>query len=1287
MPLGFLGITLISDTIAEFLFGAVFIGGLVNTVAAPLGGKFQEWLQSLTRGRNHDIENAMVMAFDCAVASIYKEWDAKYAAQVSDSERNAASIRQTALRRDARKILFGETGGLTDAAIRRLLTPVSDQLADIDAVAISAARQQVNARLCAQIDEYVRSQPTLQNLLHERLLEKLILYFREMFKENDRVFKALTIDGIQDVQAHIAAVQRSLQEMMQANLPETQQAAWQRIFEAGLDKYSEIWIAQATELQERLAELDAWKATVRPELKRIERTIMRGLRKVLTGVDEVKTEVQASAQDVKKLLVLTTETRELLRQEVESARQQERAASQYRAVTPPKFVGDRKDVHLFVGRADCLQQLAAEVRAQTTHLILITGMGGMGKTWLATKFCEQIEQAGYRLPAASPSETDLPVRGIVFIGQSDMATLTIDTLFAELAQILSAEEAQRLVPLLRDDRLSVALKTERLLACLRDDVTLLVLDNFETLLDETRIRDAAVQQFLEIVCSRTHRLTVMITSRANVALEALSGCGAPLVLKNGLEPTEGAAFLRQIGGRNPHSQIARAADAELTALSQAVHGIPLALNSLAGFLQAHSRLTLAALLQDAARFEAFRAHDAEKGLARLLQAQYEGLSAEACFALQVLAVYNAPVTPLAVRYLLPASEVETVLDDLAGSYFLAQHYPETDTFDLHPLVQTMAYAQIPDDDDDDQPWTKAALHARAADFYAEFQRPKEEWHDLPDVQPHLDEIEQRINAGEYNRAARIVEQIDFDYLQVWGYSQLVAELREGLLDRLTDEELIEDNYGGLARVYGDLGREKAAIPLYEQAIEIARKRADRKGEARWLGSLGAALRLLDEYDRAFECLTAALVIDREIGEKHYEERDVGNLGLVYYAKDEYERTKELYLQALALSREILYERGEGQNLDLLGSLYVQLGKIEQAMECFTQALAIVQKLHDRGRECSVLNSLGGLYEKLGRPEQSLECYTRALAIAQEIGDKFHETNSLLNLGWRSAAEGNFDQALAYYTQSLTIAHESGNRQGESRAMDALGNAYKSLGKLEMAEEYYFRSLIIDREIGNKSDEGFMLSRLGDLHEILGKQEQAMECQRQALAIAQEIGEKRLECSIYRSFGVTYCHSGEFEQALAYHQQVLAIDREIGDKLNEEGDLCNLGDVYVTMGNLAEGITYATQALAIAQAMGLKADASESLDNLGRAYRQLGDLERAKEYHTQSLALGREVGNKRLEALFAWNFGLVYAQSEDYARAAELMQLRVDYERRIGHPQAETHAEELASIGQHLDRKV
>jgi hypothetical protein len=73
------------------------------------------------------------------------------------------------------------------------------------------------------------------------------------------------------------------------------------------------------------------------------------------------------------------------------------------------------------------------------------------------------------------------------------------------------------------------------------------------------------------------------------------------------------------------------------------------------------------------------------------------------------------------------------------------------------------------------------------------------------------------------------------------------------------------------------------------------------------------------------------------------------------------------------------------------------------------------------------------------------------------------------------------------------------------------------------------------------------------------------------------------------------------------------------------------------------------------------------------------VRRAVELYEQALAVHREIGDRQGEAIASWDLGLAYERLGDLARAASLMQVTVDYERAIGHPDADKHARGLAQV--------
>ena len=215
---------------------------------------------------------------------------------------------------------------------------------------------------------------------------------------------------------------------------------------------------------------------------------------------------------------------------------------------------------------------------------------------------------------------------------------------------------------------------------------------------------------------------------------------------------------------------------------------------------------------------------------------------------------------------------------------------------LHPLDREYARARLPAGDPGDSltAFTLTGLQARAADYYAQIRTPRQSWRTLEDVRPQLAEFELRCATGDYDTAATVLRDIDFDYLQTWGHYRTLVELHGRIHGRIADPTLNANHLGNLGICHHKLGEYRRAIDLHSQALAIARETGDRAGESADLGNLGICHFSLGEYRRAIDLHTQALAIARETGDRAGEGADLGNLGICHYSLGEYRRAIDLY---------------------------------------------------------------------------------------------------------------------------------------------------------------------------------------------------------------------------------------------------------------------------------------------------------------------------------------------------------------------------------------------------------
>ena len=140
---------------------------------------------------------------------------------------------------------------------------------------------------------------------------------------------------------------------------------------------------------------------------------------------------------------------------------------------------------------------------------------------------------------------------------------------------------------------------------------------------------------------------------------------------------------------------------------------------------------------------------------------------------------------------------------------------------------------------------------------------------MDDLSAPLAEFELRYEAGDFDDAARVLLEIDFNYLMVWGHNQVVAHMHERLKGKISEPSLKHSSIGNLGTVYYHLKEFEKAVGALETAIKINPVYAEAYNQ------LGVALTESGKYDKALIALTEAIRLSSEKAVFYY------NLGYLY----------------------------------------------------------------------------------------------------------------------------------------------------------------------------------------------------------------------------------------------------------------------------------------------------------------------------------------------------------------------------------------------------------------------
>jgi tetratricopeptide (TPR) repeat protein len=689
-------------------------------------------------------------------------------------------------------------------------------------------------------------------------------------------------------------------------------------------------------------------------------------------------------------------------------------------------------------------QIGKFLNDESLRLMTVVGRGGVGKTAMVCRLLRSLE--GGQLPDGGGA---LTVDGIVYLSAARSFHRTnLPDLYAGLTKLLPDETVKQLDSVYRNPQTTTRAIMEALVETFPNGRTVVLLDNFEDMLavETGEIKDAELNDALRALLELPpHGLKIIITTRVAPGGLALvqPGLQRRLDLDTGLEHPFAETILRAMDADGKVG-LRDAPDTLLSKARERTRGYPRALEHLFGILSADRDTSLQDILDNTKQFLP------EQVVSVLVGEAFSRLGLTAQRVMQALAIYRYPVPPAAVDFLLqphvPGIDSGRVLSRLVNMQFARR---DAGRYYLHQVDRDYAMSRIAEGDPGDReaevpPLTRYALRHRAAEWFKLSRKPREAWKTLTDLASQISEFELRCEGGDFDTAAAVLLEFDYDYLLLWGHYRLMSELHEPLQGKIADPGLAAASVGNLGTAYYRMGQVRRATSCYQQALHLAREQKNRTSEGTWLGNLGGCL------------------------------FDLGQMaGAVDY-----------FTQALAISGEVADRKGEATAKGNLATCYAEIGQIAKSAELREQVLSIDREIGDREDEAFDLRILGSTYGKLGRFAEALQCCRDALAAAQHIGYRLVEADSHANMGELCVSQDNWVEAARDFEQAIEIADDIGNTELSKSARESLALVNVHQDNLAVAREMVEAARKCDIPLRNHSTSamlGVVALRQGDMN--------------------------------------------------------------------------------------------------------------------------------------------------------------------------------------------------------------
>jgi predicted ATPase/class 3 adenylate cyclase len=673
----------------------------------------------------------------------------------------------------------------------------------------------------------------------------------------------------------------------------------------------------------------------------------------------------------------------------------------------------------FIGRHEPLQQLAQRL-SEGVRLLSLIGIGGIGKTRLATHF-------GWR-----------------WLGE-----FTGGVWFCDLSQARSLHGIAHAVakglelPLGRRDAFE---DIGRALASRGH--CLVILDNFEQV-----ARHAG--QVLSPWLDRAREAQFLVTTR-----EVLGLPGEEVMNLAPLQAGESVAMFMQraVAAVRDFRPTVEDSDA-IEPLVRLLDGLPLAIELSAVRVRVMTPRMLLARMDE--RFQLLAASGARRDRQATLRNTFDWswdlLSPAEKAALAQLSVFDGGFTLAAVESVLsvalqPAVWVVDLVQALVEKSLVRKL--DTTRFALLRSVQEYAAEHLvtPGRFEGSGPAALAQAQARHWGYYAAF----DEAAALADAGADADNLaiacRRAAAAGQASIAVNALAAL-WLVLRMTGPFRAAIELAQlvGPLPTLQerDQALLDLVVGGASYLLGDQTVARARL---EAGLLHAENAKDPALQVRLLCALGDLRMTVGELELASLALLQAQQGARKLYDARLEYVVLSGLGALAFEQGELATARGHYEAALALAERAHDSRWMGGLLSNLGAVAYSEGRLDDAGRLYLHALTLVGNVGDRRWEGGARCNLALLHHEQGRNELALEQFEAALTMSRELGHAQLECTVLCNLGIVHEALGQLELARTRHEAALAAVTALGDRRSEGQFRGYLGLVYAKLGHIGQARD-------------------------------------------------------------------------------------------------------------------------------------------------------------------------------------------------------------------------------------------
>lgn len=792
----------------------------------------------------------------------------------------------------------------------------------------------------------------------------------------------------------------------------------------------------------------------------------------------------------------------------------------------------------FIGREAELAEIIRLLLDPGCRLLTLLGPGGIGKTRLAMQAAEEMAQ----LPQVRGFSDGIFYIPLFHLTASDSLVPAIS-----LGLGLSLNTDERIAAALTDPK-------SQLLDFLRQRQALLVLDNFEHLVEQSSV--------LSEILSAAKGVSLLVTSRQRLALQEewaleVHGMSYPpsecdLEGADFDQFTAPILFVEAARRTRVDFSLSEAERPCLAQICRLVDGFPLGLELAAAWTRMLSPCEIAQEISSGLDFletPLRNVPERHRSLRAVFEHSWNLLTPQEQQVYRKLSIFQGGFSRKAAIEVTGATLAR--LSSLADKSLIqvegTTSCQTSDCCDLHVQLKQFAFEKL-----EASPEEKQDVQTRYAQYYCRFLadvwtqlKGSQNLAGIAEIRSEIDNLRQ---AWRYANETGLVEQVMQACLPLTLYYNQTGQYLEGrqmfglAVDALRQFYLSAPGNRDLASCLSFILITQAHFLAWP---EYFNKSVDLQKES--LEILPAQRRGLDWVTLGLHIRNYSGLLSPERAEQFFSE-----------VLQEAASTHDDWL--LAATHEFWGDYKDASNADMLERIEPRL-----------KALEIYRRIGNKPGMASCLTGLAHFSYLAGQYKASLEYAQQAYEIDISLQDDWKAALTLLTLGQLAVADGDYQGAHERYLESLKLYRNLGARVMIAVMLDSTGFTELHLGNLDSAEQRFIESHALYQQVGHQVGVAMSLINLGDVSLARGDRSQATERYETALKMVQdqEILWEKMVC--LRKLGTLAAERGDFHTARSNYRQALWIATKETRTPEILDILVRYADLYAREGALQKAV--------------------------------------------------------------------------------------------------------------------